>query len=350
MKRRKDGRWRRLITINGKQIPFYSKAATERQAERDILLQIAEYKEKEERGKTVKQIAEEWSDEHFKTITYSTAYRYDVYKNKFLDEYGNQYIKQITALDIESFLFRLVSEGFATKTIKDQLSVIKMIFRYAIINRYIKDDVSFYVRPPKGAKSQKREALTNEQIEIINNSTECTFGLLAYFLLYTGLRKGEALALRWKDVDMKNHIIHVSQSVYFVSNEPHIKEPKTQSGTRDVIIPDCLAEKLHPQKATDYVFNKNGKLIDKSFFTRQWEKYTEETGLNITAHQLRHTYATLLFEANIDEKDAQFLMGHSDIKVTQNIYTHIRQSRTKATANKLNNYFSSFMVQDSENP
>ena len=224
-----------------------------------------------------------------------------------------------------------------------------MIFRHAIINRYIKEDVSFYARLPKGAKSQKREALTNEEIEIVNNSTACTFGPLVYFLLYTGLRKGEALALRWKDIDLVNNIIHVSRSVYYISNEPHIKEPKTSSGIRDVIIPNCLADKLSPKAAKEFVFNKNGKLIDKSYFTRQWRKYTEETGLNITAHQLRHTYATLLFEADIDEKDAQTLMGHSDIKVTQNIYTHIRQSRKVATANKLNEYFKSIGSQSPKN-
>ena len=82
----------------------------------------------------------------------------------------------------------------------------------------------------------------------------------------------------------------------------------------------------------------DGELIKNSLFTRKWEKYKEESGLDITAHQLRHTFATILFEANINVKDAQTLMGHSDISVTQNIYTHIREKRLQETAKALNKH------------
>lgn len=353
MKQRKDGRWQKTITINGKKLFFYSNAKTERQAEQEIFRKVVEFKEKKEAGETVTEVAEEWAKKHYKNIVYSTAYRYDIYKNRFLKEFGNEYIKQITATNIDSFLFKMVQEGYTTKTIKDQLSVIKMIFRYAALYDKTSEDVSFRVSLPKGADSQKREALTNQEIDIVNSSIDCTFGFLAYFLLYTGLRKGELLALRWKDVDLKNQILHISCSVDFISNEPYIKTPKTKAGIRDVIIPDCLADKLKDKKTKnpeDFVFNQKGKLINKSYFTRQWKKYLDETGLNFTAHQLRHTYATLLFEAEISERDAQFLMGHSDIKVTQNIYTHIRKSRSAVTSNKLNTYLKSISSQNPENP
>ena len=78
--------------------------------------------------------------------------------------------------------------------------------------------------------------------------------------------------------------------------------------------------------------------MGRSTFERHWRKYKEATGLNITAHQLRHTYATILFEAGIDVKDAQHLLGHSDISVTTNIYTHIRANHFEETVKKLNSY------------
>lgn len=78
--------------------------------------------------------------------------------------------------------------------------------------------------------------------------------------------------------------------------------------------------------------------MKKTYFTRQWERWQKESGISATAHQLRHTYATILYEAGIDVKDAQALMGHSDIAVTQNIYTHIRENRAKLAADLLNRH------------
>ena len=67
----------------------------------------------------------------------------------------------------------------------------------------------------------------------------------------------------------------------------------------------------------------NGELIRNSNFTRLWDKYRTETGLNITPHQLRHAYATTLYDAGIDIKTAQYLLGHANIQTTMDIYTNL---------------------------
>lgn len=71
-------------------------------------------------------------------------------------------------------------------------------------------------------------------------------------------------------------------------------------------------------------------------FQRQWELYCQATGLKITPHQLRHAFATILFDAGIDDKDAQELLGHANLSTTRDIYTHITQSRKKKTVSLLN--------------
>lgn len=339
MKKRVDGRFCKKVKLPDGTIKyFYSSESTEARAERDIQKQLLNYRAKEEKGKLLLTVTEEWQAVHYKDLAYTTSRRYDIYVNAFNDYFDKRYIKDITAVEIEHFMQYLSAKQYSSKTIKDQLSVIKLIFKYALIHRYIENDVSSFISPEKGIAKKTREALTDIEILTVENSINCTFGLLAYFLLYTGLRKGEALALQWKDIDFENNVIHVNKSIYFESNNPHIKQPKTEAGKRDVILLDCLAKKLKKGASNDYVFGNKKNPINKSYFTRQWEKYKKESGLNITAHQLRHTYATILFEADIKEKDAQALMGHSDIRVTQNIYTHIRQSRMPETANKLNDY------------
>ena len=187
----------------------------------------------------------------------------------------------------------------------------------------------------------KREAITEQDTLTVSKMLNCTFGLLAFFYLCTGLRKSEALALQWRDIDFENKRIYVYKSLYYISNSPHIKKnTKTKSGERYVILLDCLADQLLPVqgKPEEYVFNKNGNLLDKSYYTRMWEKYKKESGVNTSTHALRHSYATLLFEAGISEKDSQTLLGHSNISTTYDIYTHIRKKRMDDTRNKLNEY------------
>lgn len=71
-----------------------------------------------------------------------------------------------------------------------------------------------------------------------------------------------------------------------------------------------------------------------------WSRYKKETQVNLSPHQLRHAFATICFDAGLAPKDASKILGHSKIELTLDVYTHIRESRTKETANKLNNFLS----------
>jgi site-specific recombinase XerD len=85
--------------------------------------------------------------------------------------------------------------------------------------------------------------------------------------------------------------------------------------------------------------NDDGKEpLTKRAYDKRWSKYCTDYGIHFTAHQLRHAYATMLHEAGIDLKDAQTLMGHSDINLTKQIYTHIRNERMEETAKKINDF------------
>lgn len=346
MKKRADGRWVKKITLpNGKTKYFYSSAKTQRDATKDFNKQIIEFEEKDKKGKTFSEIANEWEEIKYTSVEHQTMVRYKTFVRHLKGFFENEYIKSITFEDIQLFLQDLTLKGYSNKTIKDQTAILKMIFSYAYIKKYINQDPSYYIKAPKGRPASEREALTAEQTEIVNNSIQCTFGLFPYFLLYTGLRKGEALALQYKDIDFENNTITVSKSVYYDNNTPHIKQPKTVSGIRQVILLDCVKDKLKRNANKDeLIFTFDGQLIKNSMFTRKWNKYLSESGLkNITPHQFRHTFATFLFEAGMQPKDTQSIMGHKDISTTQRIYTHIRQKRAEENLIKLNNFFSEKM-------
>ena len=333
MKQRADGRWLKVKRINGKNVNFYSKAKTEKAAKKDIENQMLQYVEKLTRQKSFKEIAEAWSDQHESEVEYKTWQGYQAHYKRAITEFGDHTITEIQTADIQLFINRLGKQGYAYKTVKSGLDVISMIFDHAIMQKEITLNPCDYVKLPQNLPRQARELPNEAEIQKVKNGLNCHFGEFAYLLLYTGLRRGEALGLRAEHIDFEKRIIKIQQSVFFKSNRPEIKEPKTKAGTREVFLLDCLVPILKEKKG--YIFGDEQPLTEQAF-RRAWERYQKESGVTITPHQLRHAYATILYETGISEKSAQRLLGHADIKTTLEIYTHISEQQNKTDFEKLN--------------
>jgi integrase len=170
---------------------------------------------------------------------------------------------------------------------------------------------------------------SDEDLRRVKSSADCTFGLFALFALYTGGRRGELLALTWEDVDLEARTIEITKSVYYVGNNGHIKEPKTAAGYWVVPILNALYTVIKDRRGSGLIFRDpiTGGLMRNMSFTRIWAKYAAESGVTATPHQLRHAYATMLYEAGIAPKDAMELLGHAQLSTTEDIYTHIREQR-----------------------
>jgi integrase len=340
--RRPDGLYEKVMTIDGKRVAFRAKK------EADVYKKIREYDAKQagikERGEKFPEIAERWRDEHIDNLSPASwdqcySFPFEEIKEYFKDDY----IKDITHKDIKKYMAQL-PKSYARKTCSNRLTILNMIFKYAVVEDILSENPCSYITVPKGHGSTKRRAPTSDEIEQIKKSIDVTYkdfpvGKLAVFLLYTGCRKGEALALTYSDVDTDAKVLHITKSVYYKSNEPHLKQPKTAAGIRKIIIPDYLIGLLPNGKRSDLLFCRcKGELMKKDFFDKAWKHWREETGIDLTAHQLRHGYATLLHEADVDVKDAQELLGHADVSVTQNIYTEVSNRRRNKVAKQINSY------------
>ncbi len=339
MKKRPDGRWQKVKTINGEKVTFYSRADTERKAIKDIENQMLEYTEKQRIKHSFKYIAELWNEEYRERISdinyrKNTKAAYECILDYF-EGYKN--IKDITAVEINIFISKLISKQYFKKTVANYKCILNMIFQYALLNGYIIYNPVRDIRLPNNLPKTPRKLPTDEEIKEIDKHYT-GFDFLPYFLLYTGLRLSEALALSFEDIDLKNNTITVSKHMLFNNNKPIIENrTKTENSKRVVVLLDRVKEKM-PQKKGLIFGNENGTPYTKIQLQRRWEKYQKSYGVTVTAHQLRHAYATMLFEAGVDLKDAQELMGHSDINLTRQIYTHIRDKRKDETVEKLNNF------------
>ena len=335
MKQRADGRWRKVIKINGKQITFYSTEKTEKAALKDIEKKMLAHQEITIRKKTFFEVAESWKEKHMDAVSYKTWSGYSAHYNRAVKHFYNDPIDTLQPSDVQIYINKLCQQNFAYKTVKTALGVISMIFDEALMKRYITSNPCAFVKIPSGLSREERKLPSKDEIQKVIDGTSCHFGLFAYLLLYTGIRRGEALALRAEDIDFKNKTIKISKAVYFKSNIPVLKEPKTEAGKRTVYLLDCIAPYLVGKQG--YIFGGD-KLMSEQAFRRAWERYTKESGVTITPHQLRHAHATLLYEIGIDPKSAQKLLGHADFKTTLDIYTHISEERRASDFEKINSW------------
>ena len=340
MKRRKDGRFLKVVTIDGEKAFFYSSESTERKAENDIARQMVEYQKRktEEKNMLFADVADAWDSEYrlqIPEITYRKGIKAQYLR--ILDYFDGYRINDITPQDINRFI-RSLNYGY--KTVAGHKSTLNMIFEYAILHGYTQYNPVTVVKVPKNLERHKRELPTSEELRIVSEHWE-GFDLLPYFLLWTGCRKSEALAIKREDIDFENRIIKIRNHVIHDGNKPIYESVlKSEAARRDVIITDNLYQAL-PKKFSGFLFSASEtreKPLSKGEFDKRWKKYCERYNLHITAHQLRHGFATMLFEANVDIKDTQVLMGHSDINLTRSVYTHIRDVRKEETAKKINSF------------
>lgn len=346
MKKRADGRWVKSKTVNKKRIFFYSDEPTEKKAQRDIEKQMLLYVQAEAEGKPFSAAADEWSRSAFRNLTNNSLKAYKPALRSAKEYFGEISVKQITPSDVNAYINSLIRLKYAQKTIKNRLLVLNLILKHCVICGYIGSNPCVYIRLPKGLPKTKRETASELDIDVIKKNTDKPFGVFALFLAFTGCRRGEALALTPSDIDIENKVVRINKTVEWLGNHPHIKDnPKTEAGNREIPIPDSLIKHLMPLLGNNYIFqDQNGNLLDNSAAWRGWRNYQNAVGISVTPHQLRHAYATMLFDAGIDVKTAQAVLGHADIKTTLGIYTHLSESRKINSFEKLRSYADKFLT------
>lgn len=279
-----------------------------------------------------------WEKKHTERIGAKTAETYTAPLRRILDKFSGYNAEDVSAQAIQAFLSDLGKQGFSRRTVQMHRDIMNMVFNNAIVEGWLSFNPVSAVSMPRNLPSKKRELPNDKAIEAVKENAGAPFGLFALICLYTGLRRGEVLALRYEDIDREHRVITVSRAIEYASNTPSIKSPKTEAGYRTVPLLDPLAAVL-PASGSGLIFpREDGGPLTKIQYRKRWKKYCDHIGFEITAHQLRHGYATLLFEAGIPDKVAQALLGHASIAVTKDIYTHIRSTKIEEESAKLNSF------------
>lgn len=327
---------------------------------------------KEGRPVLFRDIAESWYNASIGSMEAGTWAGYQAHYKRAVERLGDREAAEITAYDIQTQISAMKAYGYAASTINKQRIVYRLIYQHAIIDPVLGKAITYnpadHVKMPSGLpKAKKREAPEDEIVKAIQEkATTAYFGTFALFLLCTGFRRGEALGIRWQDIDRKAGTIRCDKSVSYRDGGPKTKSPKTDAGIRTVPILSPILPAIEMPagaKPSDYVFpgEDPSKPMPKSGYDRKWKHYCKDMGFVtddpevrissqgkkytvhnyknvLTAHVLRHGYATILFEAGVDVYTAQKLLGHSDIETTMAVYTHLREKKKMESMNKLIEY------------
>ncbi|WP_422698937.1 tyrosine-type recombinase/integrase [Enterococcus durans] len=299
-----------------------------------------------------------WFENYKKTVKESTwASTEEIFRLHILPVFGENFINKIDVF----FCQKAVNEWSEQypKTFKKYKNYTSNVFDYAVSIQETESNPMKIVTVPKGEilSIEKKDIefyTKDELLEFLNAAKQekDTIYIFFYLLAYTGLRKGEAFALTWSDINLNTNTLTVNKTITRGKNGRLIvNEPKTKNGVRTIYLDHELSNALKKYKkssnklthifdSANLVFSNNGELYNPTI-TRFWLKqiYKKNEKLKrISAHGFRHTHASLLFESGASLKDAQAILGHADIQTTANIYTHVTENKNKTTISNFSNY------------
>ena len=360
---RKDGRWVCEITLaDHSRKQYYFKT------EKDALAKQLELRTQLTQGtlttgpqQTVKQFLEYWLEDVSKpsrrTRTY-VDYRVIVRKH-LIPGLGHIKLQKLTLRDIQAFYARKLRGGTSAGRIEDIHRVFHAALEQARREKLIVVNACTDVQLPRQEEKEITPLAPEQAKLLLQKVKEHRLEMLLTLALVTGMREGELLALRWSDIDFEAEALQVRRTVQYITGYGFVEnEPKTAKGRRKIVLPHFVvhALTLHHikflKKSTEVgadwqeynlVFpGNNGKFMHAETLRRRFKKVLVEADLPLVKfHDLRHSAATLLLSMGVPPKVVQEILGHSNISITMNVYTHVLPSMQKEAMDKMERFFDS---------
>lgn len=363
---RKDRRYvyRYTDKASGKRQSIYAKDLAElREKEKALTLDL--HNNLQTSGTVKKLTVNALFEQYLKTleVSQSTLVGYRSTWNSLIrDSIGNYRVVQLLPSDIKSFYAELAKKGYAHSSIKRVHNLLHPVLEMAV------NDDMIHKNPTKGAMNAKygreeveKQALTVEQQKRLLDFVKTDTRYNVYFpmltiMLGTGVRCGELVGLTWNDVDMDKKQISINHQLIYKNYgdgcATHVTRPKTGSGIRTIPMSESVYNAFKEQKElnelldkdsnveidgyTDFIFlTRNGNPILSSSVNKVLYHIVDaynateppKTMPSISAHTMRHTFCTRMAENNMDIKVLQYIMGHANVSITMQVYTHIADKK-----------------------
>jgi integrase len=366
-RRKSDGKWVGSLTLEtGKRKVFYGRT------QKEVLdkLKVALYEQQQEMlivapKQTVEQFLTDWLENtQRRSVRPRTYERYEeLMRLHVIPALGKYQLQKLSAQRLQSFYTKKQDEGFSTTTVAHIHNVLHKALEAAVKWNLIPKNVCDLVSPPRKRRFEI-QPLTVEQVhKLLDVAKGHYMEALFNLALATGMRRGELMGLKWQDIDFTTGTLQVRRILSRVPTKMPGKgyveaEPKTQKSRRSIVIAPFALEALSQHRTRqleaklkagpfwqdhDYVFctsigthlNPTRDILD------QLKLLLKKAGLpNIRFHDLRHSAATLLLSMGVHPKVVQEILGHSQISMTLDVYSHVLPSIQQDAITKLNNAIS----------
>ena len=306
--------------------------------------------------KSPKKVAEwlnEWLELYLPNIEETTRIGYKTKINNYLiPALGDIYLQSLRTEHVQKLINDMMARDLSPKNIRDTYNNINAAMKKAVVLRMIPFNPCEGVALPK-LKRYKAKVYDLEMIHKLLSVAENTDMYLPILLCVTaGLRRGELLALRWDNIDFANSILQVRSNMVRGEKDFIIKAPKTESGIRDIhlgqevmevlkkerskYVSDMFSKETNFQNLNFVIRQKDGSPIRPDSMSQKWRRFLEDNRLpSIRFHDLRHSNATALIQAGVNPRVVQQRLGHSDVNITLNTYTHVLPDMDVEAAAKL---------------
>lgn len=298
-------------------------------------------------------MAKEWLAAGNPSLKISTWNKYNnLLRLYILPNIGSMGIHEINQQKILEYSNKLLLAGLSEKTVSDTISVIRSVLRYSIQRGFSVNFDFQSVRIRQHPKElcvlsfAEQEILTHY---LLRNNNEHNIGILV--CLFTGLRVGEICALRWSDVSLQNHTIHVQQTMQRVQNPSCeaartkiiVTTPKSARSIRTIPIPQILLDVIK-EKYTDgsgyFLTNSEQRFIEPRTMQNHFKTVLKQCNIRtVNYHVLRHTFATRCIEIGFDVKSLSEILGHASVTITMNRYVHPSMKLKQQNMQMLSNLF-----------
>ncbi len=314
---------------------------------------------------TFQDVYEEWFVNHSKTIKISSRKSLESKFNKhILPRFGKLKIKEITRVYCQKVMNEVADILLVPNDIKIQINqVFKFAIKMDLISKNPMDHVSVPRRSKEMLKNESdtvnRNYWSKEEIKNFLEITKTNLSLrdhsLFHLLIFTGARKGELLALSWDDIDFVAGSIRLNKTLFHTDKKFIIQTSKTNESNRLISLDintlsllkkwrrgqreANLAIPLHIHQNNMVFTREDGSPLRLAYLNEKLDTLIKKHNLHrINIHGFRHSHASLLFEAGASIKEVQERLGHSDIQMTMNIYTHVTDTVKEQTAQKFQKY------------
>ena len=349
--KQKSGLYRAKVKIgvdeNGKDVYKYVSGKTKKELEANKQRVIAQYIEGTAPADDVLfgPYAIEWFNVHKRPkLKAPTITTYRTVLNKYvLPAFGDMNLRAITVTSIQKLLLQFTGMNPTYQVITK--TIMRGVFDTAYADGIVLRNPMSFLRGmvPTKQREERRPLTKDERQRIVEACQRRSDALYIALLYYLGLRQGEASGLRWGDIDWQNETVSIQRTIHHAGGRLP-STPKTSAGIRTIPIPAPLMRMLLAERGLPdmYILRVTAnRPASTPVLIRIWKSVIrDECGLSdITAHDLRHNYITMCWEAGIDVYATARFVGHKNVSTTLQIYTHLSKERETENAQAVKNMF-----------